>query len=295
MNNNNNLYRKIKFFSLNEKMLMNKINNSLEKNDNNNYSSNNNNNYNSNEIINYSPKNKYKINLKKHPKFNKEINFTLRKDLISKVVERNNQKLFNFEKLKNHLKNKTLLLKPKFNYRDSNKIKETINLYKFNRKSLSINLYNNFEFEKNKLNESLHKSNNRNRIKFIANQKTEKLFNSINNIFPFEYEILNKKEKKISLKNLFRVIELNKIIKEDKNKYYKSFNTEYQFENKNDIKKEIKKSDFEKKIPRMFLTKFNKKTNNFYKNWKGLGFGIGRNNNMNNNYILYNKLKYKKL
>ena len=45
----------------------------------------------------------------------------------------------------------------------------------------------------------------------------------------------------------------------------------------------------------MFLTKFNKKTNNFYKNWKGLGFGLGRSKIMNNNYLLYNKLKYKKL
>ena len=291
-NNNKNNYRKIKSLSLNEKMLMNKINNSLENEYNNNFSlNNNNNNYNSND--NVSPKNKYKINLKKNPIFNNKINFILKRDLISNVVERNNQKLFSFEKLKEHLKNKPLLLKPISNYKDTNKIKETINLFKLNRKSLSINFYNNFDFEINKLNESLNRSNNKNKIKFIATQKTEKLFSSINNIFPKDYEIINKKEKIISFKNLFRIIELNKIMKEDKNKYYKSYNTEYNF-GKNDIKKEIK-NEFEKKVPRMFLTKFNKKTDNFYKNWKGLGFGLGRNKFMNNNYLLYNKLKYKKL
>ena len=62
-NNNKNNYRKIKSLSLNEKMLMNKKNNSLENEYNNNFSLNNNNNYNSND--NVSPKNKYKINLKK--------------------------------------------------------------------------------------------------------------------------------------------------------------------------------------------------------------------------------------
>jgi hypothetical protein len=133
-----------------------------------------------------------------------------------------------------------------------------------------------------------------NKIKIISNKKTEKLFESINNIFPHKYEIIDE-DKKISINNLYRIIELNKIIKEDKEKFYNSYNTEYNLENTNNLKKAIKLENDNKEIPRMFLSKFKKKTDNFFKNWNGLGFGLGRNKYMNSNYNLYNKLKYKQL
>lgn len=112
---------------------------------------------------------------------------------------------------------------------------------------------------------------NKTKIKQLAQKKTEKLLNAIENMIGGEYEDPEKESQNLfSYKNLSRVIELRKI--------QKGFNEEEALDKNKKPNKEnkVKLAILKLGIPSFLKTSFKNSTIARYKNIKGLNFGGGR-------------------